>query len=153
MKALVDTNVIARMVQTKHPAHQAAITGIQRLHDMKCKLYLATQSLFELYVVATRPQANNGLGIAPATALLEIQRLESLFSVIPETSQTYPQWFNLMSRYNVVGKAAHDGRLVATMISNEIRLMITFNTSDFLRYTEITVHTPEDILADRIEAP
>ncbi len=150
MRALVDTNVIARSVQPKHPAYASAMLGMERLRDLDIELCIATQSLFELYVVATRPESSNGLGIASREVLREIQRLEGIFTVIPESPLTYPCWVKLMNTTSVIGKSAHDGRLVATMLTNNIPMILTFNVNDFTRYALITVRTPEDVLTGRI---
>jgi len=36
----------------------------------------------------------------------------------------------------------HDARLVATMIVNGVKDVLTFNIGDFTRYREIVVHDP-----------
>jgi predicted nucleic acid-binding protein len=45
----------------------------------------------------------------------------------------------------VVGKQAHDARLVAVTLVHGITHLLTFNTDDFKRYDEITVVNPKDI--------
>ncbi len=49
-------------------------------------------------------------------------------------------------KYQVIGKNAHDTRLVAAMIVHGIPRILTFNTTDFQRYQEITAISPADVL-------
>ncbi len=43
------------------------------------------------------------------------------------------------------GKQTHDTRLVAAMIIHQIPYLLTFNTEDFKRFTEITAIDPRPI--------
>ncbi|WP_238993744.1 hypothetical protein [Calothrix sp. PCC 6303] len=54
-------------------------------------------------------------------------------------------WEQLVVKYQVKGKQVHDTRLVAAMIAHQITHLLTFNTDDFKRFTEITVIEPRDI--------
>jgi hypothetical protein len=54
----------------------------------------------------------------------------------------YPEWLRLVGSLNVVGKNAHDARLVAAMTAQGINHLLTFNTSDFARYSGIAVLDP-----------
>jgi predicted nucleic acid-binding protein len=44
-----------------------------------------------------------------------------------------------------MGKKSHDARLVAAMITHNIDNILTFNTDDFLRYSEIIPVDPRTI--------
>lgn len=48
-------------------------------------------------------------------------------------------WFDIVIRYSVQGKQVHDARLVATMLTHEVRHLLTFNTQDFQRYADLIV--------------
>jgi hypothetical protein len=41
--------------------------------------------------------------------------------------------------YKIQGKAIHDANIVATMLAYNIRLLVTYNTSDFRRFCEIVL--------------
>ncbi|PSO55086.1 MAG: hypothetical protein BRC38_12845 [Cyanobacteria bacterium QH_6_48_35] len=47
--------------------------------------------------------------------------------------------------YQVVGKQTHDSRLVAAIIVHQIDYLLTFNTKDFQRFSEMTAITPLNI--------
>jgi len=76
-------------------------------------LQIVPQNLFELWVVATRPAEQNGLGMQPAAAAVELLRLKSMFILLPDIPAIYPLWESLVIHHGVIGKPAHDARLVA----------------------------------------
>lgn len=51
----------------------------------------------------------------------------------------------LIVYYRVSGVKVHDARLVTAMCVHTMTDIVTFNTDDFTRYTEITAHHPTTI--------
>ena len=82
---LVDTNVLLRSAQPGHVHYQAAVDALARLRGTDERLVVAPQSLYEMYVVCTRPVAQNGLGLSPQDGLREITQVRGLFDVLEET--------------------------------------------------------------------
>lgn len=97
--------------------------------------------------MATRPADQNGLGMPLATVLAEFARLKRFFSVLPETEAVYPAWERLVSAYQVIGKPAHDARLVAAMQVHGIKDILTFDRTGFTRYAGIKAVHPADIIS------
>jgi predicted nucleic acid-binding protein len=50
-----------------------------------------------------------------------------------------------MSTYRVSGKNAHDARSVAVMVVNRIDKILTFDTGDFTRFSEIRALHPQSV--------
>src|ERR1035441_3768982 len=71
---LVDTSVLIRTLQPHHPLYSSADRAIRRLPERARKLHIVAQNLIELWVVATRPLGENGLGMTPGEAALELER-------------------------------------------------------------------------------
>ncbi|MGF1675556.1 MAG: type II toxin-antitoxin system VapC family toxin [Rivularia sp. (in: cyanobacteria)] len=71
--------------------------------------------------------------------------IEDIFSVLPDTPDIYVQWRRLVIVYGVMGVNVHDARLVATMLVYNLTHILTFNTKDFNRYTEIIAVNPTNI--------
>ncbi len=145
---LVDTNIPLRLVQIDHPHRQIALDALQvlTLRDQE-QFAVAPQSLYEMYVVCTRPAEVNGFGLTSQQAGAEIAVARTLFELLPETPQFYPIWEGLIAKYAVVGKRAHDLRLVALMIQHRVAKLLTFNDADFRRFTEIEPLSPFDVVA------
>ena len=98
----------------------------------------------ELWVVATRPAAQNGLGLSIPEAASELARLKSMFLVLPDTPAIYRVWESLVIQYQVSGKPAHDARLVAAMKVHGLTSILTFDKTGFSRYAGIEVVYPAD---------
>ena len=147
MTTLVDTNLLTRMVQPVHVQHQDALDALTALRLRGEALHLVPQNFYEFWVVATRPEAQNGLGMSAAEAEADFATFRRLFTVLDDTPAIPPEWEQLVSRLGVVGKTAHDARLVASMRVHGLNRLLTFNVGDFRRYPGITVLSPSDVLS------
>lgn len=144
---LVDTSALLRTLQPGHSQHIAARRAIEVLPQRGRKLHIVPQVLIELWVVATRPTQQNGLGLAPAATVAELGRLKSLFHFLPDTAAIYDTWEALVTEYHVAGKSAHDGRLVAAMRVHGLTAILTYDMDGFSRYSGIEVVHPEAVTA------
>jgi predicted nucleic acid-binding protein len=143
---LIDTSTLLRTLQPAHPQRETARSAIKALAAHGRELSLGPQNLMELWVVATRPAAQNGLGFSIAEATTELMRLKSMFLLLPETPAIYPAWESLVVQYQVVAKAAHDARLVAAIKVHGLAGILTFDKTGFSRYTGIEVVHPNDVV-------
>lgn len=65
-----------------------------------------------------------------------------LFPLLLDTETIYQEWERLVVTHSVMGVNVHDARLVAAMLVHGLTHILTFNISDFARYSEITaVHS------------
>jgi predicted nucleic acid-binding protein len=62
MTILVDTNVLLRLSVSAHPMHGASRNAIVKLQANGERLVIVPQNIYEYWVVATRPLAQNGMG-------------------------------------------------------------------------------------------
>ena len=143
---LVDTSTLVRTLQPRHPKRDVARGAIKALTARGHEIYLVPQNLVELWVVATRPVASNGLGMAPAAAAQELARLKLMFPMLPETPEIFPIWERLVIDHRVSGKAAHDARLVAAMRVHGLSSILTFDRTGFQRYRDIEALDPADVV-------
>lgn len=147
MRALLDTNVLARMAQPGHPQYDVALKASDRLLLRGDDLRVVPQSLYEFYVVATRPVAQNGLGMAPPRAAAEVRRLLVAYPLLDDEPGIYAEWERLVRTHGVSGKPAHDARLIAAMRVHGVPAILTFNVADFSRYPGIQVLDPAAVIA------
>jgi predicted nucleic acid-binding protein len=141
----VDTNVLLRSIDDGHVAQPIAQNGFLALRDRGEILSVFPQNLVEFWAVATRPIANNGLGWSVDRAEQELASLRNLFVVLADTEVILAEWERLVIHYRVIGKQAHDAHLVAAMIVHQVTHILTFNTDDFKRFSEITVVNPRNV--------
>jgi hypothetical protein len=84
-------------------------------------MHLAAQSIAEFWAVATRPVAQNGLGldvVSTASAIVEIERTFEV--LLSDEAMVYPHWKRLVVEQRVTGRRIFDARLVAVMLSHGI---------------------------------
>lgn len=144
---LVDTNIPLRLAQPGHPHRQPALDALKRLTTREAEHFALTpQSLYEMYVVCSRPASANGFGMSAQQAHAEISGVRALFQLLPETAHVYQTWEGLVGRYSIQGKRAHDTRLVAMMIEHHVEKILTFNDRDYASYAEITALNPFDVI-------
>lgn len=142
---LADTNLLLRAAETGHPMQTPALEALAGLVRGGGVVYITPQNLYEFWVVATRPVERNGLGLTAVQAEAELAQIERRFPLLPETSAICIEWRRLVTAYGVIGVRAHDTHLVASMLAHGVTHVLTFNVSDFTRYTEIAVVHPRDV--------
>ena len=145
METLVDTNVLLQLLQPEHPQYPIASMALAGLRRQESDLCIARQNLVEFWAVATRPLAENGLGMSPVATAGEVRVLHDLFRVLEGKSGIAEAWEKLVSGHLVSGKQAHDAHLVAVMNIHGVRRILTFNGADFRRYGSVEVIAPSSI--------
>jgi predicted nucleic acid-binding protein len=95
--------------------------------------------------VATRPIGENGLGMSASEAATELQIIKGMFIFLSETPAIYPAWEALVIQHQVMGKPAHDARLVAAMRVHGLTAILTFDQTGFGRYPGIEVVHPAQV--------
>lgn len=112
------------------------MTIIAELQTQGEQLCIVPQNIYEFWSVASRPIANNGLGMSIAEAESNKQRFTQLFKFLPDHQQVYNEWETVVVRYQCKGKVCHDARLLAAMLVHGIDTLLTFNIADFVRFQD-----------------
>ena len=139
---LVDTNILLRSLDRKHPHCRLVRKALIVLRRGNFVLCLVPQNLIEFWGVATRPAANNGFGMDHAWTASQPVRMKRFFTLLQDTPDIFPEWERLVLQYRVSGKNVHDARLVAAMSVHGVSRILTFNGSDFARYPGISIVDP-----------
>ena len=134
MAVLVDTNVLLRRTQPNHDHHQAAVESVAKLLERGETVLFTAQNIYEFWNVVTRPIASNGLEFSTAQARAEVEKIETVLTLLADSPAAYPEWKRLVAQHDVRGVQVHDTRLVATMNVHGVRQLLTFNTGDFVRF-------------------
>jgi predicted nucleic acid-binding protein len=147
MNVLLDTNILTRSAEPGHQMYQPATDAVEALRLQGHTLCIVPQVLYEFWAVATRPTAANGLGKTVPEAAAELSKLRARLTLLEDTPAILPEWERLVTSYAVLGKNAHDARLVAAMLVHGVTHLLTFNDQDFRRFAAITVLTPAAVLS------
>ena len=134
MSYLLDTGILLRLADRRDPQYAVVFAAVNTLIGQGEELLIATQNTAEFCNVATRPVANNGLGLAPKDALdLLEHEIEPICSMLAEPPSVYAELKRLIAKYSIIGKQVHDARLVAMMLVWKIGSVLTLNDRDFRR--------------------
>ncbi|MFN0171976.1 MAG: type II toxin-antitoxin system VapC family toxin [Bryobacteraceae bacterium] len=146
MDCLLDTNILIRGFDRRHPMCRLVRAAGKKLHREGLRLCLAPQNVVEFWAVATRPLDSNGLGIPVEYAARLVRRFKRVVTILSETPEVFPEWERLAVEHRVIGKKAHDARIVAVMNVHGIGRILTFNVGDFARYPGISAVSPKDVV-------
>lgn len=139
MRYLLDTNILLRFTIPTASQGELVRAIISQFQKEEQELLVTIQSQAEFWNVATRPLANNGFGLKPATVDYYLQLIDQGFPLVTESLDSYAQWRKLLIDFNVSGVQVHDARLVSVMLANDIKRILTFNNQDFLRYKDVGI--------------
>jgi len=152
MRLLLDSNIILRLSDTSHNSHGLAVEAIERLHRDGHDCVLVPQVIYEYWVVATRPIAVHGLSMEVAEVNVSATAWTSQFTLLRDEGGLYERWRTTVVAAQVKGTPAHDARLVAAMLRHGVTHLLTFNTVDFKRFTDIVAISPDEVVAGRLPA-
>lgn len=151
MSWAVDTNVLLRTPDLGDPAQQVTEAALVALRRSGESLYILPQNLIEFWAVATRPVANNGLGLSSELVEVQVNHLKVMFTLLSDVPEIFPEWERIVLQYRVQGKQVHDAHLVAAMTVNNLTHLLTFNTTDFKRFSAITAVSPQSAIDDQVK--
>jgi predicted nucleic acid-binding protein len=144
-RILADTNILLRSLNPEDPHYAAADRALAVLRTRNETLCLAPQNLIEFWAVVTRPRGDNGLGMTPARAAIEVISLRQFFRVLPASPHVLEAWQRIVAGQGITGRQTHDAHLVAVMQVYSVSSILTFNTAHFRRFPGITVLDPARI--------
>ncbi|MFV0444135.1 MAG: type II toxin-antitoxin system VapC family toxin [Planctomycetaceae bacterium] len=150
MKILLDTNVVLRIGQVTHPQHSLVMMAIEQLDVANHEACIVPQVLYEYWVVATRPVDVNGFGMDAQTADSSLEQFTRDVTLLRDVRGVFDRWRSLVTAHQILGKTAHDARLVAAMLRHGMSHLLTFNFKDFTRYPGITALDPAAVAAGQV---
>jgi predicted nucleic acid-binding protein len=142
---LLDTNILLRMSDESVRTHLLAGEAVSKLLARGDDIYLTGQNLIEFWAGATRPVDANGFGWSTQRTATEVEQLRNKFPILPDSPQILPNWLRLVETHDIKGKKVHDTRLVAVMMTSGITHLLTCNTVDLRRFSNITLRHPNEI--------
>jgi predicted nucleic acid-binding protein len=144
MDILLDANILLRLANRKDVQRDESLEALRLLRVAGHRTVIVPQVLYEYWVVATRPLTQNGLGMLPAEVAIDFDEIRRDYRLLDDESGVWKIWQSLVVSYGVVGKRAHDARLVAAMVRHGLTHLLTFNDQDFSRFNEIAVIAPSN---------
>jgi len=145
MQILLDTNLLLRRSRPLDHDHKIASDVMTAVRASGRKFFISSQTIYEFMAVATRPVAENGLGLSHAATDVALTHLLTDIDILYDSAEVATETRRLIVLHKVIGKKVHDARLAAIMIAHGIKEILTFNDKDFARYPEIVALNPRDV--------
>lgn len=140
-RVFLDTNILIYANIAESPFHQAAFNAIKVREQAGSSLWVSRQVLREYLAVLTRPQSFTHP--IPATTLAaQVRSFVDRFQVAEDDSRVTERLLALMERFSIGGKQVHDANIVATMQVYGISQLLTHNTKDFSRFSQLITVLP-----------
>jgi predicted nucleic acid-binding protein len=140
---LLDTNVLVYAADKNSPFFESSRKLIESGFAGKIDLCISPQTISEFFAVITdskrvdNPRTQEE-ALTEIKKYLQSKRIRKIYPG-PETSNTM---VDLLERYPVKKQEIFDLQLVATMLSNRVKRIFTFNREDFLKFADIEVVEP-----------
>jgi predicted nucleic acid-binding protein len=137
----LDTNILVYANVSESSFHEAALQKIQNLYDTEIELWVSRQVLREFIVTLTRPQSFTNP--RPITTVIErVRFFQTQFRVAEDSPEVTEKLLSLMEEIPIGGKQVHDANIVATMLVYDIPQLLTHNTGDFTRFSNLITVLP-----------
>jgi predicted nucleic acid-binding protein len=145
MQILLDSNILLRWLEAEQPDQVVVTAAVDRLLLSKDDPCYTSQNLSEFWNTLTRPVNRNGYGLSPEEANRRAIAIESRIQLLPDGLAIHKEWRKLLVSHRISGVQVHDARLVASMHVHGVKRILTFNTKDFMRFTDIEAIHPADL--------
>ncbi len=137
---LLDSNVLVYAHNEDSLFHSQAIELIAKVIKGEIFGSLASQNLLEFYSIITdKRRLTNPISPKLATELID-QYLSSPFEIIYPNINTNKIMAGLLKKSQIKDGQIFDVFLIATMLSNNIRNIVTANAADFEKFDGISVN-------------
>lgn len=140
---LLDTNVLVYAADTSSPFHTASRELRDRGKEGDVLLCVSPQVLLEFFAVITNPKRVTK-PLAPKEAIEDVKnyvKAKKILKIYP-TKDSLKMMMDLAEKHKVKKQEIFDIQLAATMLSNNVTKIYTYNTKHFSKFKEIKVLTP-----------
>lgn len=115
------------------PLHQEALAAMRHLAQVDFQVWISLQVLHEYIAITSRKELfKQPLPMSTITA--RVHDFQRLFHVAQDNSLVLSNLLALLAEIPVRGKQIYDAKIVATMMTYNIRQILTHNVGDFQRY-------------------
>ena len=144
---MVDANVLVYAVNEDASFHNKALPFVEAGLNGDIPICLTPQVLSEFFATVTSPK-RLGTPLSSDRATLEVENylLKGEADMIYVHRGTLETMLELLKKYPVTQQDIFDLQLAATMLSNGVKRIYTYNTADFTKYIGIEVLTPDVVL-------
>lgn len=134
-----ETNVLLRFAYRPDPQHAVVTSATRKLKNGGDEIYILPQNCVEFWNVFTRAASRNGFGLTVQQTNHSLRLVERIFPLFSDDARVHQEWRRLVLNFGVSGVQVHDARIVAAMLVHQVTHVLTFNISDFARYSSVGI--------------
>lgn len=134
---LVDSNILIYAINADSPKSKLAR---KFLRENLGNLEIAHQNILETIRVLTHKSFSNPMNLKDVVRAIMITSETS--SIISPDQSSYYIALELIENHRLKGNRIFDAYLVATALSNDIKIIATDNEKDFKKFKEIKIVNP-----------
>lgn len=134
---LVDSNILIYAINADSPKNKLAR---KFLRENSGNLEIAHQNILETIRVLTHQSFSNPMNIKDVVTAIMITSKSS--RIISPDQSSYYIALELIENHRLKGNRIFDAYLVATALSNDIKIIATDNVKDFKKFKEIKIINP-----------
>ncbi len=146
---LFDTNILVYSQLLKDPRSAFCRQWIKKSENHELKGIVSPQNLIEFISVMIKTNRILKKKVEINRYVKVENHLQKFLQVVFPNSQTLTIFNHLITDKVASSKKVFDIFLVATMLSNGVRQILTYNAKDFAEFKEIKVISPEKSLTRR----
>ena len=132
-RVFVDTNVLVSALLPNSPRYFHARGVLRRLALAQVEVWISRQVIREFLATMTRYEPL-WQGFSRESILDAGRSLEHHYFVAEDLPIVGEQLYFLLGQVPTGGKQVHDANIAATMLAYDIRLLVTYNQTDFQRF-------------------
>lgn len=138
-RVLFDSNVLVYVHNQDSPFYAASAKFLTLVITGEMRGVLAQQNLLEFYSIVTDARRVTHPLSPHEAASLVAAYLQSPFTIVVPTTQTAQLALTMSKHQHLVNGRIFDAYLAATMITNEVQVIVTANVKDFASFPELEV--------------
>jgi len=140
-KVFVDTNILiySTFEDFEPGKYIHSIDVLNKLLQSGTNLFVSSQVLREYFAIST----NGSIFKKPLSckqAAAKMKEFLAQFILVHEKRSTINILISLIGKYAIARQKIHDMNIVATMIDNDIKHLLTYNVKDFRKISEIHLY-------------
>lgn len=141
--ALLDSNVLVYAADKSSPYHKPSKELRERGLTGEILLCVCPQVLTEFLAVVTDSRRVKN-PISPSEAIKEVEKYLTAPNILKiyQNEVSFRELVELIGKYKIGKQEVFDLQLVSTMLTSKISKIYTFNTSDFSKFKEIKILSP-----------
>lgn len=145
---LIDTNILVYALNKSSLYYTESKQLIDGIYRESFKACLTSQILYELFAVITDSK-KFPFALTPVAAfsLIDNNYLNDKFPIVQPKESTWRKVFDLAQQHQISAQNIFDIVLVATMIDNDVFRVLTYDLTNFQKFSFLEVIHPHDIIS------